>query len=89
MSSAESAEGKAKIINSVCQNIKVQCTWAIINCTVTNDENNMKLLKMIVTSWLDIRGFSYAKQWIEDYKITLSTETKKKKSMRKELKKRK
>ena len=47
----------------------------------------MELLKMIVTYWLDIRGFSYAKQWIEDYKIILSTETKKKKSMRKELKK--
>jgi len=41
---------------------------------------------MIVTTWLDIRGFSYAKWWIEDNKIILSTETKKK-SNRKELKK--
>ena len=66
MSSAESAEGKAKIIVSVCQNIKVQCAWDIISYTIINDDNNMELLKMFVTSWLDIRGFSYAKQWIED-----------------------
>jgi len=86
MSSAESVKGKNKIIDSVCQDIKVQCAWDIINCTMTDEESNVELLKMIVTTWLDIRGFSYAKRWIEDYKIILSTETKKKKSIRKELK---
>jgi len=36
MSSAESVKGKNKIIDSVCQDIKVQCAWGIINCTVWN-----------------------------------------------------
>ena len=86
MSSVKSIEEKTKIIDFVCQDFKVQCAWDIINCTSADEESDFELLKIIVTSWLDIRGFSYAKRWMEDYKIILTTETKKKKSMRKELK---
>ena len=67
------------------QDFKVQCAWDIINCTSADEESHFELLKIIVTSWLDIKGFSYAKRWIVDYKIILTTKTKKKKSMRKEL----
>ena len=84
MSPTEATRKKEVMIGSVCQNTKVQCIWGNINC-IRNENNSKEFLTVIVTYWLDIRGFSYAKKWIEDYKHILSMETKKRKSLRKEL----
>ena len=88
MSSVEAAGKKEMMIESVCQNTRVYKIWDNIS-SIQNEEHNKELLKIISAYWLDIRGFSYAKKWIEEYKHILSIETKKKKSMRKELKKEK
>jgi len=88
MSSTEAVRKKEIMISSVCQNTRVQSAWDSISC-IRNEDYSKELLTAIITYWLDIRGFSYAKKWIEDYKHILSIETKKRRSLRKELRKEK
>ena len=52
---------------------------------IDDDEDSAELLRDIVTLWLTIRGHSIAGHWIEIYKQSSHTNTKKSKSLRKSL----
>ena len=77
---------KSIIIDAVATNEDVQFFWAMLSCDITNEEAAQQLLKELVGLWLTIRGFSIAAVWIEQYKTTSSTNTSKKRGLRKELK---
>ena len=62
----------------------VQYRWDVISSDMDEDMQ-LELLTHIVSLWLTIRGFSISKSWMEDYKVKEATNTKKKKSLRKEL----
>lgn len=85
--SSESDGGKSSITEFVISNPDVQFYWSIISINIEDEDECMELLKHIIELWLNIRGFSVSKAWMENYKHALSVTTKQKKSLRKELKK--
>ena len=80
-----SSDSKSSIIEYVASNPDVQFYWSIIDVNLEGEES-MELLTHVIKIWLNIRGFSITNEWMENYKQTVCT-TKKKKSLRKELKK--
>lgn len=81
-----SSDGKSSIIEYVTSNPDVQFYWSIIDVNL-EDEESTELLTHVVKLWLNVRGFSVTNEWMETYKQTVCSETKKKRSLRKELKK--
>ena len=80
----KSAAEKERIIDFVVKDMDVQYRWDVISSDMDEDMQ-LELLTHIVSLWLTIRGFSISKSWMEDYKVKEATNTKKKKSLRKEL----
>ena len=78
---------RAAIIDPVLHNNNVQFYWSILNVDIENDDWSEELLARIIELWLTMRGFSISMQWTEEYKHMKSTESRKKKGLRKELKK--
>ena len=78
---------RAAIIDPVLHNNNVQFYWSILNVDIENDDWSEELLARIIELWLTMRGFSISMQWTEEYKRMKSTESRKKKGLRKELKK--
>ncbi len=65
-------------------NPDIQFSWNIMD-TNLEEEESKELLTHIIKLWLNIRGFSISKEWMETYKHICSG-AKKKKSLRRELK---
>ena len=51
-----------------------------------DEDINQELLQQIIHLWINIRGFSLSKAWMENYKVATTATTRKKKSLRKQLK---
>ena len=81
-----SESGKAVIVNSVLHSTSVQFYWSIATTDdiIQNEEWSNELLTHVIRYWLNIRGFSLATQWMDEYKHMISTVNKK--GLRKELK---
>ena len=85
-SAQKSEEDKAAIITCVVNDCDVQYRWGVLADNIIGEEReSLELLEHIVSLWLTIRGFSITKTWMEDYKQISMTNTKKKKSLRKEM----
>ena len=84
--SSQSEKVKSDIIEFVCINSDVQLYWNMISIDICVEEDGIELLKHIVSLWLNIRGFSISKAWMEEYKKIVCISTQKTKSLRKELK---
>ena len=84
LTSTKSTAEKERIIDFVVKDSDVQYRWDVISSDMDEDMQ-LELLTHIVSLWLTIRGFSISKSWMEDYKVKEATNTKKKKSFRKEL----
>ena len=56
---------------------------------IPDNKDGFELLRNIIELWLTIRGFSISKAWMEEYKCITKTITKGKKSLRKDLRKKK
>ena len=82
----ESVEGKSAIVEFVTGDSDVQFHWLILSVDIEDEQDSDELLKRIVELWLNIRGFSISKGWMEDYKAIVCETTKRKKSLRKGLK---
>ena len=60
-------------IVSAAANEVIQFYWTLLSCDIENEEEALTLLKEIIGLWLNIRGFSIAGGWIEEYrKVTKS-----------------
>ena len=49
---------------------------------IENEDWSEELLTHIIELWLTMRGFSISKQWTEEYKHKKSTESRKKKGLK-------
>ena len=62
----------------------VQFIWHLLS-TEWEEEIRNTLLKMIISEWVKIRGFSFASSWIEKYKDAQKITIQKSKGLRKQL----
>ena len=86
---ADAKQGKDAIIDHVLSDCDVQFHWSLLSVDIPDDKDGFELLRNIIELWLTIRGFSISKAWMEEYKCIAKTSTKGKKSLRKDLRKRK
>ena len=71
-------------IENVITNEDVLFWWALVTAKLENDLADI-LLKKIVKHWITLRGFSFCKNIVEQYKESNQTSLKRKRSLRKEL----
>lgn len=77
---------KSTIISFVCEDVEVDQYWSGLSVDI-DEEHSRELLREITGLWMNIRGFSVSKAWMEDYKRALCISNARKRSLRKELKK--
>ena len=82
----EEVPGVSALVKSICEDDDLLFYWTFVGMDVEDEDNNLELLGHIVHLWINIRGFSLSKAWMEEYKVALATTTQKKKSLRKQLK---
>ena len=61
------ASYEGKVVASILTNEDVLYHWCMVCCDVPEELSN-ELLKRIVELWITIRGFSFAKSYMEMYK---------------------
>ena len=70
------------IITAVAIDDTIQFHWTILSVDITDEDQAIKVLREIIGLWVNIRGYSIANSCL----AKISNSTKKKKSLRKELK---
>ena len=75
------------MIKAILASEDLQFYWLIVTAEFEVDKEEVKstLLTMIVELYLTMRGFSFASNWIEQYKNSTKKSTQKSKSLRKKL----
>ena len=65
------------MIKAILASEDVQFYWLVVTADFEVDEDEVKstLLSMIVELYLTIRGFSFASNWIEQYKHSVKKST--------------
>lgn len=76
------AETKDKLINTILHDEEMVSLWMTLTMEVEHDEADT-LLKMLVELYITIRGFSFAKTLVEEYKQVTKKSTQKSKALRK------
>ena len=61
----------------------VQFYWFLLSSDIDQEKANKELLLMIVDLWITIRGFSFAKSVLEQYKQLHALKISKAKALRK------
>lgn len=77
---------REELITAVVDDEEVQFYWTILSVDISVEIHAIKLLEEIVGLWVNIRGFSIAGGWLEQYKAMNKVSTRKKKALRKDLK---
>ena len=72
-----------EIAKLIMKSTDVQFYWFLLSSDVDQEEANKELLLMIVDLWITIRGFSFAKSILEQYKQLHALNTSKPKALRK------
>ena len=75
---------KEKVIESALADENVQFHWCLITTDIEDDKATI-LLKMIMELFVTIRGFSFAKSFMELYKQSTKKSTQKSKALRKKI----
>ena len=73
-----------EITEHILKNEDVQFHWCIIVCDWEEEETEA-LLEQVVKMWVTIRGFSYARAWVEKFKTASAKSLQKSKGLRKKL----
>ena len=76
------AETRDKLIDTIIHDEEMISRWDVLMAEVECNEGNM-LLKMLVELYITIRGFSFAKTLVEEYKQFTKKTTQKSKALRK------
>ena len=71
---------KSTIVKSVIDNEDVAFHWSIV--AVEADEEEEILLEKIIELWVAIRGFSFARSWMEMFKQSTKKGTQRSKALR-------
>ena len=73
-----------EIKEEIMKDPDVQFIWYLLS-SEWEEESGTTLLKMIISEWVKICGFSYTSSWIEKYKAAQKTTIQKSKRLRKQL----
>ena len=77
---------KAKLTKCLLESDDVQFFWSIVAAPWEDGADiEMELLEMVIGMWLTIRGFSYASDWVEKFKLLEKKTKQKSKGIRKTL----
>lgn len=78
---------KAEFIKKIERNDDVQFYWCIISADfeIDDTETHAILLEMIIELYVTIRGFSFAREWMEKYKQKNKKTTEKSTGLRRKL----
>ena len=79
-------ETKKEIVSIIVEDTDIHFSWLLLCLQLDDDELSKELLSLVVEMWITIRGFSMASAWVEYYKQSVQTCTKKKQGLRKGLK---
>ena len=79
-------EKKKVVIANIVEDTDIQFSWLLLCLDLDDDEMSKELLGLVVEMWITICGFSMASAWVEYYKQSKKTCTKKKQGLRKGLK---
>ena len=74
---------RSRVINDLVDDSDVQFCWCLVG--EMDEESGMECLEKIITKWVTIRGFSFAKSLMELYKQRSKKSTQKSKSLRTKL----
>lgn len=80
-------EDKCTVVQQLSENEDILFYWSVLSVDV-DDRYLTELLQDIVQLWLNIRGYSIAGSWMEQYKQTSGKSAKSRPGLRKGLKKR-
>ncbi len=75
---------KSNIVDATVGNNDVAFYWCLA-CIEAEEEEKKELLSRIVDLWVTIRGFSFARSWMELYKQASKKGTQCAKALKKEL----
>ena len=78
---------KKSLIDTIVSDSDVEFNWCMLSVDIRDEEDAMELLRMVVDSWVTMRGFALTSMWTEEYKRATAKNVKKGKSLRKELQK--
>ena len=75
------------MLQAIAASEDVQFYWLIVTADFEDDDDEIKsiLLSMISELYLTMRGFSFANNWVEKFKLAAKKSTQKSKSLRREL----
>ena len=73
-------------MQTICEDDDVLFQWNLLEMDDDPTSYDMELLSYIITLWLTVRGYSVSKCWMERYKQTEATSTRKKKKITKRAK---
>ena len=76
---------KCDVVERVMDHTLIQQQWAGLSQYIESENDVLDLLKVVVTKWVTMRGFSLAATWMEAFKKEEANTTRKKCSFRKEL----
>lgn len=79
-------ETKKEIVSNIVEDTDIHFSWLLLCLELDDDDLSKELLSLVVEMWITIRGFSMASAWVEFYKQSMQTCTKKKQGLRKGLK---
>ncbi len=76
---------KDKVLEVLLEDNEIHFHWSVMTFDL-DEEMSSSVLGEMIKLWVTIRGFSYASAIVDDYRHSCSIQTKRKKSLRKELK---
>ena len=80
------ADQRGSIISTIASDETIQFFWTILSVDIPDEKEAMDVLELIIGMWLNIRGFSLAGIWQDQYMRANKQASQRKKSLRKELK---
>lgn len=80
---AEDEQGVSALVTSLCEDDDTVFYWTLVGMDEEHEDSALELLSHM---YISIRGFGLCKTRMEEYKVALTTTTKKKKGLRKQLK---
>ena len=78
---------RKKMLQAIAASEDVQFYWLIVTADFEDNDDEIKsiFLSMISELYLTMRGFSFANNWVEKFKLAAKKSTQKSKSLRREL----
>ena len=76
-------ETKKEIVSNIVEDTDIHFSWLLLCLELDDDDLSKELLSLVVEMWITIRGFSMASAWVEFYKQSMQTCTKKEAGIKK------